>query len=68
MAQRRFVFIAQGDVFMQLVMQDDYDARAPMWAAGLSSNPVVVEVTDSPEVLPGWTYDVSSFHAPEEKN
>jgi hypothetical protein len=51
---------------MQLVMQDDYDSKAPMWAAGLSSNPTVVEVTDSPEVLPGWTYDGTSFHAPEE--
>jgi hypothetical protein len=66
MTQRRFVFIAEGDVFMQLLMQDDFDKLAPMWAAGLSSNPVVVEVTNSPNVVPGWTYDGESFYSPEQ--
>lgn len=51
---------------MQLLMQDDFDELAPMWAAGLSSNPVVVEVTNSPNVVPGWTYDGESFYSPEQ--
>lgn len=62
MATRRFVLIAEGDVFMQIQFDDEIShSNAAAWAAGLSSNPSVVEVTNQPEVIPGWVWDGSSF-------
>jgi hypothetical protein len=65
MAVRRFVFIVDGDVFMQLQFDEDSQGiKSAAWAAGLASSPTVVEVTDRPEVVPGWTWDGNSFIAP----
>jgi hypothetical protein len=65
MAVRRFVFIVDGDVFMQLQFDEDGQGiKSAAWAAGLASSPTVVEVTDRPEVVPGWTWDGNSFIAP----
>lgn len=67
MAIRRFVFIVDNDVFMQLQFDDESQgARSQAWAAGLSSSPVVVEVTDQPSVVPGWTWDGTNFVEPQE--
>lgn len=67
MAIRRFVFIVDGDVFMQLQFDDQSQgARSQGWAAGLSSSPAVIEVTNQPNVVPGWTWDGTSFVEPQE--
>ena len=66
MATRRFVCITEGDVFMQVQFDDAIgDQRAPAWAAGLASNPTVIEVTNQPNVVPGWTWNGTEFIAPQ---
>lgn len=66
MATRRFVLIAEGDVFMQVQFDDEISSpNAAAWAAGLLSNPVVHEVTNQPEVLPGWAWNGESFTPPQ---
>lgn len=63
---RRYVFIAEGDVFMQLQFDDSIDGeRSAAWAAGLNSSPTVIEVTDMPDVVPGWTWDGETFINPD---
>lgn len=65
MTARRFVCVAEGDVFMQILFDDtESGPGAPIWAAGLASNPTVIEVTDQPNVVPGWTWDGTRFIAP----
>lgn len=66
MATYRFVCIADGDVFLQMQMSDDTDPRVPAWVSGLRSNPIIVEVTDRPDVVPGWTWDGTTFTGPSE--
>lgn len=67
MALRRYVFIVDGDVFMQMQFDDESQgARSQGWAAGLASSPTVMEVTDQPSVIPGWTWDGSVFIEPQE--
>ncbi len=66
MAIKRFVFIAEGDVFMQLQFDDELQGqKSQSWSAGLQSSPVVVDVTNMPEVVPGWTWDGEKFIAPQ---
>ena len=65
MAIRRFVLIAEGDVFMQIQFDDETShPNAAAWAAGLLSNPTVVEATNQPEVIPGWTWNGTEFITP----
>jgi hypothetical protein len=65
MALKRFVFIAEGDVFMQLQFDDEIDGqRSQSWSAGLQSAPIVIDVTNRPEVIPGWIWDGNDFIAP----
>ncbi len=65
MAIRRFVCVTEGDVFMQIQFDDTIGgARSTAWAAGLASSPTVIEVTDQPNVVPGWTWDGTNFIAP----
>ena len=67
MAVRKFVFIAEGDVFMQMLFDDEMSGRnAAAWAAGLNSNPTVVEVTDNQQIVPGWSWDGVNFTPPQE--
>ena len=66
MALRRFVLIAEGDVFMQIQFDDEVSSpNAAAWAAGLLSNPCVADVTNQPEVIPGWAWDGNSFTPPQ---
>ena len=66
MATRRFVLIAEGDVFMQVQFDDEISSpNAAAWAAGLLSNPIVVDVTNQHEVLPGWAWNGDSFTPPQ---
>jgi len=65
MSIRRFVCVTEGDVFMQIQFDDSISGpKSAAWAAGLSSNPIVIEVTDQPNVVPGWTWDGTNFIAP----
>lgn len=67
MAIRRYVFITDGDVFMQLQFDDESQGvRSQGWAAGLASSPIVIDVTNQPSVIPGWTWDGSNFIEPQE--
>jgi hypothetical protein len=66
MAFKRFVLIAEGDVFLQLSFDDENShPRAAAWSAGLLSNPICIEVTDKPEVVPGWTWNGTEFIPPQ---
>ena len=66
MALRRYVFIVDGDVFMQILFDDETQGfRSQGWAAGLASSPIVIEVTDQPNVIPGWSWNGSSFIEPK---
>jgi hypothetical protein len=66
MTTRRFVLIAEGDVFMQVQFDDEISSpNAAAWAAGLASNPTVIEVTDQPNVVPGWAWNGDSFTPPQ---
>lgn len=66
MAIRRFVFIAEGDIFMQLLFDDESQGvRSQGWSAGLSSSPIVIDVTDQPDIIPGWTWDGINFIPPK---
>jgi hypothetical protein len=66
MASYRFACIADGDVFLQLQISEETDARVPGWVAGLRSGPIIIEVTDRPEVVPGWTWNGTDFQPPSE--
>jgi hypothetical protein len=66
MAIRRFILITEGDVFMQLQFDDESQGQKSQgWAAGLLSSPTIIEVTDQPEVVPGWTWDGVQFNQPQ---
>jgi hypothetical protein len=66
MALKRFIFVAEGDAFMQIQFDDETShPHAKAWVAGLLSNPTVIEVTNNPEVIPGWTWDGNSFNPPQ---
>lgn len=64
--KRVFAFIAEGDVFHILLMPDEPDLAGVL--AGLNSKPLLVEVTDRPEIykLAGWKYDyeTETFYHP----
>ena len=65
MARRRFVFIVEGDVFLNIAFDDQVHANAEGWVAGLLSDPKIIEVTDNPSVVPGWRWDGTNFLPPE---
>jgi len=63
---RKYALIAEGDVFMTLSFDDSLPQAGP-WAPGLASNPVIVEITNDPEIeniKSGWTWDGTNFTAP----
>jgi hypothetical protein len=51
---------------MQVQFDDEISSpNAAAWAAGLASNPTVIEVTDQPNVVPGWAWNGDSFTPPQ---
>lgn len=60
-----FAFIADGDIFHTLLMPENVGSGI---IEGLQSRPLVVDVTDRPELfkIPGWKYDyeTGSFYHP----
>ena len=64
---KKYAIIAEGDVFMTISF-DDADPQTEAWVAGLVSNPVIVEITNDPNIQSikgGWTWDGNVFAAPE---
>lgn len=67
MATKIFAFLVEGEVFMKFIMDTETNVKAPMWVAGMQSNPTVVDITDIPENVDyGWTYDGTTFTPPAE--
>lgn len=60
-----FAFVADGDIFHTLLMPKDVGAGI---TEGLRSAPIVIEVTDRPEIfkIPGWkyNYETQEFYHP----
>ena len=55
MALKVFALLADGEVFMRMSLDTEQNELAPMWIAGLQSDPKVVEVTDVPHTVDtGW--------------
>ncbi len=64
---KKYALIAEGDVFMTISF-DDTMSQTEAWVAGLASNPVIVEITNDPNIeniKGGWTWDGNLFTAPE---
>lgn len=57
---RTFAFIVDGEVIGTITIPAEAPNAERLWA-GLSSDPVVVESTDTPGVMHGWTWDGKSF-------
>jgi hypothetical protein len=65
---KRYAGIAGDDVFTIFTFDADEQTNqyGPRMLAGLSSEPIFVEVPAELEVIPGWTYNGESFVAPTE--
>jgi len=69
--ERKFAFVAEGDVFMVMSF-DDTDpenmdpARFQMILAGMASNPQVVEFMPDQDIGEGWRHDGIGFIRPKE--
>lgn len=63
MAVKVFALIVGNEVFGTLTIPDTAPNYDRLWA-GLSSDPIVVDSTDTEGVTFGWTYDGTKFIAP----
>lgn len=61
MSKEKYIFVADGEVFMKLTLDTDANPAGQMWSAGLQSNPIVVKVESDSPVDVGWTYDGTTF-------
>lgn len=64
---KKYALIAEGDVFMTISF-DDTMPQTEAWVAGLASNPVIVEITNDPNIQNikgGWTWDGVEFKEPQ---
>jgi len=63
---KKFALVAGTDVFGFFIVDDDAsnNASGPRLAAGLASNPVVIEVDNLSDVSVGWTFDGTTVKAP----
>jgi len=68
MAHKKYALIVDNDVFGVLTFDDDPDINdnGPRLAAGLSSNPIVVEVDPFIPVQHGWIWDGTTVKPSEE--
>lgn len=68
MAKRKFALISGSDVFATLLFDDDPSVNntGARLAAGLSSEPIVIEVDENSEVAFGWSWDGTNFTSPGE--
>lgn len=65
MEDRKYAFITEGDVFGILAVAGDIPLAA-RYKAGFGNGAIVVDITDTPEVEWGWSYDGTSFKPPVE--
>jgi hypothetical protein len=63
MAIKKFAFVVEGDVFMLMTFPDN-NPKSEAWIAGLSSSPLIIDVSDNKEVVPGYTWDGEKFIKP----
>jgi hypothetical protein len=61
---RVFAFVVDGDVVATFHIPSDAPNHERLWA-GLSSNPTVIDATETVGVQFGWKYDGQNFVAPE---
>lgn len=66
MSKEKYVFVADGEVFMKLTLDTEATPAGEMWSAGLQSNPTIVKVEADSPVDAGWIYDGTTFIAPNE--
>ena len=68
MANRQYALIVGEDVFAVIHVDDDpeINQNGPRISAGLSSNPIVVEIDTSIPVSHGWTWDGTTVNPPQE--
>lgn len=68
MTIRKFALVAGTDVFGTLHFEDDItlNPNGQRLAAGLNSDPIVVEIDSDAEVAFGWTWDGTNFTSSEE--
>jgi hypothetical protein len=68
MAHKKYALIVDNEVFGVLSFDDDpsVNPTGPRYAAGLSSNPMIVEVDSSITVQHGWIWDGTTVKPSEE--
>lgn len=64
MSKEKYVFVADGEVFMKLTLDAEATPAGAMWSAGLQSNPTVVKVDPDSPIDSGWIYDGTNFTNP----
>ena len=53
---RTFAIIVEGDVIATIIVPETSPNAEMLWA-GFSSNPIIIEASDTPGVGLGWTYN-----------
>jgi hypothetical protein len=68
MAWKRYAGVVGEDVFTVFSFESDetLNIHGPRLEAGMSSNPIFVEIPDDIEVSPGWVYNGTDFSLPVE--
>lgn len=62
---RSFAFIVDGEVVGTIHLPSNLSNYERL-SAGLSSDPIVLEVSDIPGVSAGWVFDGQNFSQPQE--
>ena len=68
MAIKKFAAVAGEDVFTIFTFDDDPQVNdiGPRLAAGMASDPKIIEIDNDSNITVGWTYNGSSFIEPVE--
>lgn len=66
MAIKKFAAVAGEDVFTIFTFDDNPEVNeiGPRLAAGMASNPQIIEIDNDSNITVGWKYDGSSFTEP----
>jgi hypothetical protein len=59
------VAIVVDGVVKNMLVYESVNQQVEAELAGFASNPIVVEITDNPVVVPGYLWDGSNFSKPE---
>ena len=68
MTWKRYAGVAGEDVFTVFSFESDekLNIHGPRLEAGMSSNPIFVNIPDDINVAPGWIYNGAEFSLPSE--